>query len=224
MENIIELKNISKTYGRADAIVQALFPINLEIKKGEMTAIMGKSGSGKSTLLNILGGIDHPDDGQYIFNNEVLNTKSQDKMARFRRVKIGFVVQNFALIDEYTVMQNIALPLKYNKCKKSLIKSKIKQITQKLDIVEKIKKYPRELSGGQMQRTAIARAVVHNPEVILADEPTGALDLQTGENIMQLFKEINKNGTTVIIVTHDANVASYCDKIINLQDGKIIKN
>lgn len=222
MENLISLKGICKTYGKGDGLVTALRPIDLDIKKGEMLAIMGKSGSGKSTLLNLLAGLDTPDDGQYIYNGEEINTKNQNRMAKFRRNDVGFVVQHFALIDEYNVSQNIALPLRYGKLKGVSTKKRIKEIAERLEIGEKLRKYPSQLSGGQAQRVAIARAIAHKPSILLADEPTGALDEETGKSIMNLFKEINKEGTTVIVVTHDANVASFCQRTIRLHDGNII--
>lgn len=224
MENIISLKGICKTYGKGDGLVTALRPIDLEIKKGEMLAIMGKSGSGKSTLLNLLAGLDIPDSGDYVYNGEHINTKNQNKMAKFRRNDVGFVVQHFALIDEYSVQQNIGLPLRYGKLKGVSTKKRIKEISERLEISEKMKKYPSQLSGGQAQRVAIARAIAHKPSILLADEPTGALDEETGKSIMKLFQEINKEGTTVIVVTHDANVASYCQRTIRLHDGNIIDN
>ncbi|MBQ6172533.1 MAG: ABC transporter ATP-binding protein [Clostridia bacterium] len=222
MENLISLRGICKTYGKGDGLVTALRPIDLDIKKGEMLAIMGKSGSGKSTLLNLLAGLDTPDDGQYIYNGEEINTKNQNRMAKFRRNDVGFVVQHFALIDEYNVSQNIALPLRYGKLKGVSTKKRIKEIAERLEIGEKLKKYPSQLSGGQAQRVAIARAIAHKPSILLADEPTGALDEETGKSIMNLFKEINKEGTTVVVVTHDANVASYCQRTIRLHDGEIV--
>ena len=222
MENIISLKGICKTYGKGDGLVTALNPINLDIQKGEMVAIMGKSGSGKSTLLNLLAGLDVPDSGEYIYNGKEINTKNQNKMAKFRRNDVGFVVQHFALIDEYSVQQNIALPLRYGKLKGVSTKKRVKEIAERLEISEKLRKYPSQLSGGQAQRVAIARAIAHKPSLLLADEPTGALDEETGKSIMNLFKEINKEGTTVIVVTHDANVASFCQRTIRLHDGNII--
>ena len=222
MENIITLKGICKTYGKGDGLVTALRPIDLEIKKGEMLAIMGKSGSGKSTLLNLLAGLDTPDSGEFIYNGSPINTKNQNKMAKFRRNDVGFVVQHFALIDEYSVQQNIGLPLRYGRLKGTSTKKRIKEIAERLEISEKLRKYPSQLSGGQAQRVAIARAIAHKPSILLADEPTGALDEETGKSIMNLFREINKEGTTVIVVTHDANVASFCQRTIRLHDGNII--
>ena len=222
MENIISLRGICKTYGKGDGLVTALNPIDLDIQKGEMVAIMGKSGSGKSTLLNLLAGLDVPDSGEYIYNGKEINTKNQNRMAKFRRNDVGFVVQHFALIDEYSVQQNIALPLRYGKLKGVSTNKRVKEIAERLEIADKLRKYPSQLSGGQAQRVAIARAIAHKPSLLLADEPTGALDEETGRSIMNLFKEINKEGTTVIVVTHDANVASFCQRTIRLHDGNII--
>ena len=222
MENIISLRGICKTYGKGDGLVTALNPIDLDIQKGEMVAIMGKSGSGKSTLLNLLAGLDVPDSGEYIYNGKEINTKNQNRMAKFRRNDVGFVVQHFALIDEYSVQQNIALPLRYGKLKGVSTKKRVKEIAERLEISEKLRKYPSQLSGGQAQRVAIARAIAHKPSLLLADEPTGALDEETGKSIMNLFKDINKEGTTVIVVTHDANVASFCQRTIRLHDGEIV--
>ena len=222
MENIISLRGICKTYGKGDGLVTALNPIDLDIQKGEMVAIMGKSGSGKSTLLNLLAGLDVPDSGTYVYDGKEINTKNQNRMAKFRRSDVGFVVQHFALIDEYSVQQNIALPLRYGKLKGVSTKKRVKEIAERLEIADKLRKYPSQLSGGQAQRVAIARAIAHKPSLLLADEPTGALDEETGKSIMNLFKEINKEGTTVIVVTHDANVASFCQRTIRLHDGNII--
>ena len=222
MENIISLRGICKTYGKGDGLVTALNPIDLDIQKGEMVAIMGKSGSGKSTLLNLLAGLDVPDSGTYVYDGKEINTKNQNRMAKFRRSDVGFVVQHFALIDEYSVQQNIALPLRYGKLKGVSTKKRVKEIAERLEIADKLRKYPSQLSGGQAQRVAIARAIAHRPSLLLADEPTGALDEETGKSIMNLFKEINKEGTTVIVVTHDANVASFCQRTIRLHDGNII--
>ncbi len=221
--SILELRNIEKDYGKGEAQVKALKNINLSIEKGEMIAIMGPSGSGKSTLLNILGFLDKPTSGEYIFNGENIKDLKENDLAKYRNKKIGFVVQNFALLDDYTVFQNINLPLDYAKIKKRDRISLITNIVKKVGLSDKINKLPTELSGGQNQRVAIARALINNPDIILADEPTGALDLNTGEEIMDIFQELNKEGKTIIIITHDKNIASKCERILNIKDGILLK-
>lgn len=221
--SILELRNIEKDYGKGEAQVKALKNINLSIEKGEMIAIMGPSGSGKSTLLNILGFLDKPTSGEYIFNGENIKDLKENDLAKYRNKKIGFVVQNFALLDDYTVFQNINLPLDYAKIKKRDRVSLITNIVKKVGLSDKINKLPTELSGGQNQRVAIARALINNPDIILADEPTGALDLNTGEEIMDIFQELNKEGKTIIIITHDKNIASKCERILNIKDGILLK-
>ena len=197
--------------------------VSFSVESGESVAIMGKSGSGKSTLLNIIGGLDKPDSGEYIFDGKTLPVNNLTKMAKFRRYNVGFVVQHFALLNEYSVYNNIALPLRYTKHSGASVKAKVEEIAERLEIADKLKKTPVQLSGGQAQRVAIARALVHNPKMILADEPTGALDEATGKSIMELFTQINKeNGTTLIVVTHDPGVAEYCGRTVVMKDGKII--
>ena len=218
---LIKLKNISKTYGQNDAKVEALKNINLSIEKGEMVAIMGTSGSGKSTLLNIIGLLDKPTEGGYTLEGKNVDKLKDKELAKNRNKFIGFVVQNFALIDDYTIYQNIKVPLDYAKVSKSEKKNRINTLLQKMKISDKKDKYPKELSGGQNQRVAIARALVNNPQIILADEPTGALDKNTGLDVMNIFKELNNEGKTVIIITHDEKIASMCKKIIRIEDGKI---
>lgn len=219
--SLIELKNIKKVYGKGDAKVEALRGIDLSIEKGEMIAIMGASGSGKSTLLNILGFLDKPTEGNYLLNGQSVGKLGDKILARNRNKFIGFVVQNFALIEDYTVFQNIKVPLDYTKISKKEKKQRIVTLLDKMKISDKKDKLPKELSGGQNQRVAIARALVNNPEIILADEPTGALDSKTGEDVMAIFKEFNKEGKTVIIITHDEKIANMCKRIIKIEDGKL---
>jgi putative ABC transport system ATP-binding protein len=216
------MKSIHKTYGKKGSVVQALQGVDVHINKGEMVAIMGKSGSGKSTLLNIMGSLISYDQGSYIFDNNKIDFADSSALLQFRRQRIGFVVQYFALIDDMTVYSNIALPLRYQRLSSRHIREKIVEMLSILEIRDKEKAYPKELSGGQQQRVAIARALIKNPDVLLADEPTGALDEQTESEILDLFIQLHQEGRTIVIVTHDKNVASRCDRIIYLRDGRII--
>lgn len=218
---MIHIENVVKTFGKKEAAVEALRGITLSVRKGEMAAIMGKSGSGKSTLLNILGGVMSADGGIYLYDGKEVNFKSQKELVRFRRNEIGFVVQYFALVDDLNVFHNVALPLKYQGYSRKKIKQMVMEVLRELGIEDKAKAYPSELSGGQQQRVAIARAVVKSPQVILADEPTGALDEATGEEVQKIFRKLNEKGKTVIIVTHDAKVAEKCDRIIYIKDGMV---
>lgn len=221
MDNIIELVDVKKTYGKSGAAVSALQGVSLSIKKGEMVAIMGKSGCGKSTLLNTLGGLITMDSGEYYYKGKKVVTTKQKELTRFRRKEIGFVVQYFALIDDMTIHKNVEIPLKYLGYSSKERKEKVLKALEELELSEKRKAYPTELSGGQQQRVAIARAIVKEPDLILADEPTGALDEATGEVVMDIFRKLNNQGKTIIIVTHDPNVAAKCDRVIRLRDGKV---
>lgn len=219
--DIIRLENLDKIYGEKENKLYALKNINICIKPGEMIAIMGPSGSGKSTLLNIMGFIDEATDGKYIFNGTESSQLHKNKFHKFRNKEIGFIFQYFALLKEYSALDNVMLPLSYRKISKHTCKKMALEYMDKLGIKSLSDKLPTQLSGGQQQRVAIARALVGNPEVILADEPTGALDQETGENIMKLLCEVNASGKTIIIVTHDINIANYCNRIINIKDGMI---
>lgn len=218
---MVELKNVSKTFGKKEARVEALRGIDLSIREGELVAIMGKSGSGKSTLLNILGGMMSMDNGEYWYDGKAVNFRSQRELTKFRRNEVGFVVQYFALADDLNIFQNVALPLKYQGYSRKKIKEMVMEALRELEIEDKAKAYPSELSGGQQQRAAIARAVVKQPRLLLADEPTGNLDEATGEAVQEIFHKLNKNGKTIIIVTHDAKVAKHCERIIHLKDGMV---
>ncbi|MEN8435962.1 ABC transporter ATP-binding protein (plasmid) [Clostridium septicum] len=220
--SFIELKNITKKYGKGDSAVIAVDALNLSIEKGDMIAIIGKSGSGKSTLLNILGGLINFDKGEYIFNNNFISGNKEKDLVKFRRENISFIVQDFALINNMTVFDNIALPLEYKKISKKEIKRLVFEVLEKLEIKEKAYKYPNEISGGQAQRVAIARAIVKNPELILADEPTGALDKKNGQNVIEILKKLNLNGKTIVIVTHDLKIAENCKSIVRMEDGRVI--
>lgn len=217
--SLLCLENITKSYDKKTLVLKKF---NLSVDSGEMVAIMGKSGSGKSTVLNIISGIESADDGRYIFQGNDMLKLSGDKMTVFRRENIGFVLQHFALIENNTVFKNIALPLYLKHEPKKVIKEKVAAIAKELEIEEKLDKIPKQLSGGEAQRAAIARAIINQPSLILADEPTGALDENTGLKIMQIFRKLNKNGHTFIIVTHDPGIAAMCDRTIKIKDGKNI--
>lgn len=211
---MIVLKDIVKRYGKNNN-VETLKGISLEIKQGEMVAIMGKSGCGKTTLLNIIGGLTLYTSGEYYFNNVKLKNKN-NAMCKFRNSNVGIIVQNYALINNRTGYENIAIAANDD------TEKNIEIISKNLGISSVLNKLPTEMSGGECQRVAIARALINKPHLILADEPTGALDVRTSSEILKLFKELNNQGHTIIIVTHDMDVASKCDRIIKMSDGKII--
>lgn len=215
----IEAKGIHKTFGKGDAAVHALRGVSLSVDKGEMIAVMGKSGSGKSTLLNILGGLMTMDEGELYVDGKKVDFRKKKYLLNYRRREVGFVVQYFALIDDMNVYRNVSLPLRYQGIPRAKIKQRTTKMLQHLGIEEKAKAYPGELSGGQQQRAAIARALVKNARIILADEPTGALDEGTGDDVMKLFQRLKKKDRAIIIVTHDNKVAEYCDRIVYLRDG-----
>lgn len=215
----IEAKNIHKTFGKGDAAVHALRGASLSVDKGEMVAVMGKSGSGKSTLLNILGGLMTMDEGELYVGGTKVDFRKKKYLLNYRRREVGFVVQYFALIDDMNVYKNVSLPLRYQGIPRAKIKQRTTKMLRHLGIEEKAKAYPSELSGGQQQRAAIARALVKNARIILADEPTGALDEGTGDDVMKLFQRLKKKDRAIIIVTHDNKVAEYCDRVVYLRDG-----
>lgn len=216
----IELRRVVKKFGSKESLVTAIDHISLCIKKGELIAIVGPSGSGKTTLVNILGCLTSISSGEYYLDGESMKDLTPKELAIVRNQKFGFIVQNFALINNYSVYDNIVIPLEYAKKKNK--KELVINITKKLQIEDKRNRFPDQLSGGQKQRVAIARALVNNPEIIFADEPTGSLDQKTGLSVMQLLIDINKSGKTVIIITHNMKVAGMCSRIINLVDGKVV--
>lgn len=218
--SIIELQNIGKTYGKGESATEALKDVNLRIECGEFWSIMGPSGSGKSTLLNILGCMDIPTSGTYLLNGEIVNTLKNEQLSEVRNKTISFVFQHFALLNDYSVYDNIMLPLNCRKMSAGEKKKRVKYYMKRLGIEQLAKKHPTQISGGQQQRVAIARALVTEPEIILADEPTGALDQKTGAELMKLLQEINDEGKTIILVTHDAKVAGMAKKQLFIQDGK----
>ena len=221
---MIEMQDINKIYRQGNNEFYALKNINLTINKGESIAILGKSGSGKSTLLNIMGGIDNANSGKYLFENLDVLHMDTNKLAHFRNENIGFIVQDYALLSQKTVLFNTMLPLLFSKVPYKKIKNMALEVLKMLDIEEMADKNVNQLSGGQKQRVAIARALVNNPKLILADEPTGALDSKTSAQIMQVLSQINKKGVTLIVVTHDRQIADYCQKQIYIADGEIVQS
>lgn len=215
---MIQLANVAKGFGKNN--FSALKDINLTIEKGEMIAIMGPSGSGKSTLLNIIGLIDSPSAGKYFLDGMDTSTL-KSSYHKYRNKEVGFVFQNFSLLDDYTVVENVMLPLVYRRISHKKRMQTSKEMLKMVGLERHINKYPYELSGGEQQRTAIARALAQDTKIILADEPTGALDQENGKKIMSILKEINKQGRTVLVVTHDQKVAAYCQRTIRLLDGNI---
>jgi putative ABC transport system ATP-binding protein len=219
---MIKTSGLTKIFRTEEVETTALDKVNLNVKEGEYVAIMGPSGCGKSTLLNILGLLDNPSSGSYIFNGtEVANLKERDRTI-FRKGNIGFVFQSFNLIDELNVYENVELPLIYLKMKSSERKSRVEEVLERMKISHRAKHFPQQLSGGQQQRVAIARAVVANPKLILADEPTGNLDSKNGIEVINLLSELNKEGTTIIMVTHSDRDAGYAHRVVNLFDGQIV--
>lgn len=215
---LIELKNISKQYREETTILKG---VDLCIEDGDYIALMGPSGAGKTTLMNIMGCLDRATQGEYFLDGNEISDYPEKEKARLRNEKFGFVVQDFALINEMTVYENVRLPLRYRKKRLKKEREHIESILKSLEIEDKKEIRVCDLSGGQQQRVAIARAIVNSPEIILADEPTRALDQETGREVMEIFSKLNQQGKTIIIVTHDPNIAAKCNRIVKMVDGKI---
>ena len=222
---MIEIKNVYKTYnlGKANAFT-ALKDVSLTINDGEMVAIIGKSGAGKSTLMHIIGCIDGFEKGEYILNGQNISKMSEKKSAAIRNKEIGIVLQDFVLMEQYSVIENVLMPLYFSKNagKRNEREKRAVEILKRLEMDELLNKKVNQLSGGQKQRVAIARAMINHPGILLADEPTGALDVKTSEEIMGVFKKLNEQGTTVIIITHDMEVAAKCNRVVEISDGRIL--
>ncbi|KAA1242716.1 ABC transporter ATP-binding protein [Aquimarina sp. RZ0] len=222
---MIKITELEKYYATEEVQTIALNKLSFEIKEGEFVAIMGPSGCGKSTLLNILGLLDDPDGGNFIFNDIDVTDFNERKRANLRKHNIGFIFQSFNLIDELTVFENVELPLIYTGVKVAERKKRVDEVLEKMQIMHRRNHYPQQLSGGQQQRVAVARAVINDPKLILADEPTGNLDSSNGNEVMQLLTELNDQGTTIIMVTHSEQDAKYGHRIIRMLDGqKVTEN
>ena len=218
---IIETTDLKRNFQVGSEIVEALKGINLSVEKGEFVSIMGPSGSGKTTLMNIIGCLDTPTHGTYYLNNQLVNELDDDELALIRNKEIGFVFQSFHLLAKNSALNNVMLPMKYAGVKEGEAEKRAKDVLDKVGLSNRTSHAPSELSGGQQQRVAIARALVNNPSIIFADEPTGNLDSQTGDDVMSLFKELNSQGQTIILITHEEYVARQSKRIINIKDGLI---
>ena len=222
MSNILEVKNIEKYYGNKTNLTKAIDNISFNVEKGEFVGIMGASGSGKTTLLNCISTIDKVTAGKIIIDEKDITKLKGNHINKFRREELGFIFQDFNLLDTLTSYENIALALTIQKAKQNEIDKKVKEIAEKLNITDILNKYPYQISGGQKQRVASARAIITNPKIVLADEPTGALDSKSARQLLETFESLNQNlGATILMVTHDAFTASYADRIIFIKDGKI---
>lgn len=222
MENVLEVHSLNKIYGGRSNSTRALNDVSFTVQKGEFVGVMGASGSGKTTLLNCVATIDSPTSGQVLVSGKDVTRMRPAELARFRREELGFVFQDFNLLDTLTAYENIALALTIMGEKPKAILQHVKLVAETLDITDVLKKYPYEMSGGQKQRVACARAIIHNPKLILADEPTGALDSRAARLLLQSFERLNSNlGATIMMVTHDAFTASYCKRILFIKDGRV---
>jgi putative ABC transport system ATP-binding protein len=219
---ILKTENLNKLFRTDEVETTALNDVNIQVEEGEFTSIMGPSGCGKSTLLHILGLIDNPDSGKYFFLDEDVSSYSERQRAQLRKENIGFVFQSFNLIDELSVYENVELPLIYTKVPANQRKKTVEEMLEKMNMAHRAKHFPQQLSGGQQQRVAVARAIVNQPNLILADEPTGNLDSEHGEEVMKILTTLNQEGTTIVMVTHSAEDAAVGNRIIRMLDGKVV--
>lgn len=224
MTTVIELKDIMKTYTMGDSIVHALYHVDLHIKFGEFTAIMGPSGSGKSTMMNILGCLDRPTSGEYYLDGKEIAGYNDDELAHTRNKKIGFVFQNFNLLSKLTAQANVALPLIYAGVGEEERMERAKKALENVGLGQRLDHKPMEMSGGQRQRVAIARALINNPAIIMADEPTGNLDTKSSYEIMDIFKGLNDEGRTIVMVTHEPDIAEQTKRILVMRDGQLVSD
>src|SRR5215218_2080524 len=226
MPAVASVRNLSKIYRKPGANVEvpALRKVDLDFQQGEFTAIMGASGSGKSTLMNILGCLDQPTSGQYVLGDQDISQLNDDDLSEIRSRRIGFIFQNFNLIQQLTVLENLEVPMFYLGITPIERRKRALQLAERVGLADRADHRPMQLSGGQQQRVCIARAMINEPLILLADEPTGALDSKTGQQILELFDELVKTGRTIILVTHDPTVAQRCDRVIQLHDGRISKD
>ncbi|MFP4038336.1 MAG: ABC transporter ATP-binding protein [Candidatus Nanohaloarchaea archaeon] len=220
MSAIIDLDNVGKVYQMGDTELEALRDSNVEIEEGEFVAVMGPSGSGKSTLMNMIGALDTPSSGEVFVGEEAISGLGEDELALLRSKRIGFIFQQFNLIPSMNATENVALPMLFRGVGKKKRTERAEEILEKVGLGDRLEHMPSELSGGQRQRVSIARSLANNPDIILADEPTGNLDTETGEKIMDLLTDLNEEGKTIVMVTHDENDAEYADRIIKIVDGK----
>lgn len=221
---MLEVKDLIKIYKTGDLEFTALKNVNLKIEKGEFTAIMGASGSGKSTLMNILGCLDKMNSGKYILNGRDISILSGDELAYIRNKEIGFVFQSFNLIPRISLLDNVQLPMMYAGIPAKLRKEKALYALEKVGLSDRVRHLPNEISGGQKQRAAIARAIVNSPAVIMADEPTGNLDSKSSEDIMKIFEDLNNEGATILMVTHETDIANHTNRIVRFRDGEIVSD
>jgi len=219
MAEIVNMQNICKSYYMGDEELKILHEVNLKVNSGEFLSILGPSGSGKSTMMNIIGCLDVPSSGNYILSGNNINDLDEFELAKARNKEIGFVFQSFHLLPRMTALQNVELPLIYSGLPSSERKKRAEAILQRVGLGDKMRNLPNQLSGGQQQRVAIARALVTEPTILLADEPTGALDQKTGAQVMELFEELNKDGRTIIMITHDNNIARHAKRVVKILDG-----
>ena len=221
---IIQISNLMKTYKLGGEIVHALNNVSLEIDKGEFLAIIGPSGSGKSTLMNMIGCLDRPQSGKYLLDGKDIGKMNDNQLAIIRNQKIGFIFQNFNLLTKLTALENVELPMLYGGVGTKERREKALEALNKVGLIDRANHLPTQLSGGQQQRVAIARALVGNPAILLADEPTGALDSKTSKEILQVMKELNELGNTIILITHDLEIAKQAKRMVSIQDGQLLEN